>query len=60
MTHPQKASMILTDGANDSFTLLCRGFETCCLIFSVVSVAAVLQGGTTNWLGESNPTRDEF
>lgn len=52
--------MILTDGANDSFTLLCRGFETCCLIFSVVSVAAVLQGGTTNWLGESNPTRDEF
>jgi len=27
-----------------------RGFETCCLIFSVVSVAAVLQGGTTNWL----------
>lgn len=33
-----------------SMNLFFRGFETCCLIFSVVSVAAVLQGGTTNWL----------
>merc|ERR1712228_829917 len=33
-----------------SMSLFFRGFETCCLIFSVVSVAAVLQGGTTNWL----------
>ena len=33
-----------------SMSLYFRGFETCCLIFSVTSVAAVLQGGTTNWL----------
>ena len=33
-----------------SMSLFFRGFETSCLIFGVVSVAAVLQGGTTNWL----------
>lgn len=33
-----------------SMTLFMGGYETCCLLFGVVVVAAVLQGGTTNWL----------
>jgi Ca2+:H+ antiporter len=33
-----------------SMTLFMGGYETCCLFFGVVVVAAVLQGGTTNWL----------
>jgi len=33
-----------------SMTLFFRGFETCCLFLGVIVVAAVLQGGTTNWL----------
>jgi len=33
-----------------SMTLYFRGYETCCLLLSVICVAAVLQGGTTNWL----------
>jgi Ca2+:H+ antiporter len=33
-----------------SMTLFFRGYETCCLFLSVVVVAAILQGGTTNWL----------
>ena len=33
-----------------SMTLFFRGYETCCLFLGVVTVAAVLQGGTTNWL----------
>mmetsp|Transcript_29245 Transcript_29245/g.60784 ORF Transcript_29245/g.60784 Transcript_29245/m.60784 type:complete len:694 (+) Transcript_29245:164-2245(+) len=33
-----------------SMSLFFRGFETCCLIFSVSSVAAVLQGGSTTYL----------
>lgn len=33
-----------------SMTLYFRGYETCCLFLSVICVAAVLQGGTTNWL----------
>jgi Ca2+:H+ antiporter len=33
-----------------SMTLYFRGYETCCLLLAVITVAAVLQGGTTNWL----------
>jgi len=33
-----------------SMTLYFRGYETACLFLSVFCVAAVLQGGTTNWL----------
>jgi len=33
-----------------SMTLYLRGYETCCVIVGVLCVAAVLQGGTTNWL----------
>jgi len=33
-----------------SMTLYFRGYETCCLFLGVIVVAAVLQGGTTNWL----------
>mmetsp|Transcript_15502 Transcript_15502/g.17205 ORF Transcript_15502/g.17205 Transcript_15502/m.17205 type:complete len:577 (-) Transcript_15502:207-1937(-) len=33
-----------------SMTLFFRGYETCCLFLGVIVVAAVLQGGTTNWL----------
>jgi Ca2+/Na+ antiporter len=33
-----------------SMSLYFRGYETCCLFLAVVTVAAVLQGGTTNWL----------
>jgi len=33
-----------------SMTLYFRGYETCCLFLSVICVACVLQGGTTNWL----------
>lgn len=31
-------------------TLYFRGYETICLLLGVLCVAAVLQGGTTNWL----------
>lgn len=43
-------SVLIGWAMDRSMSLFFRGFETCCLIFSVVSVAAVLQGGTTNWL----------
>jgi len=43
-------SVLIGWAMDRSMSLYFRGFETCCLIFSVVSVAAVLQGGTTNWL----------
>mmetsp|Transcript_11315 Transcript_11315/g.17282 ORF Transcript_11315/g.17282 Transcript_11315/m.17282 type:complete len:424 (+) Transcript_11315:427-1698(+) len=43
-------SVLIGWAMDKSMSLYFRGFETCCLIFSVVSVAAVLQGGTTNWL----------
>ena len=43
-------SVLIGWAMDRSLSLFFRGFETCCLIFSVVSVAAVLQGGTTNWL----------
>jgi Ca2+/Na+ antiporter len=33
-----------------SMTLFFHGYETACLFLAVVVVAAVLQGGTTNWL----------
>lgn len=33
-----------------SMTLYFHGFETMCYLFSVVVVAAVVQGGSTNWL----------
>ena len=38
-----------------SHTFLChcryyQGYETACLLLGVLCVAAVLQGGTTNWL----------
>lgn len=33
-----------------SMTLFFHGYETCCLLLGVFCVAAVLQGGTTNWL----------
>lgn len=33
-----------------SMTLYFRGYETVCMLFGVVVVGAVLQGGTTNWL----------
>lgn len=33
-----------------SMTLFFRGYETVCLLLAVIVVAAVLQGGTTNWL----------
>eukprot|EP00554_Chaetoceros_debilis_P014806 CAMPEP_0194119342 /NCGR_PEP_ID=MMETSP0150-20130528/38975_1 /TAXON_ID=122233 /ORGANISM="Chaetoceros debilis, Strain MM31A-1" /LENGTH=753 /DNA_ID=CAMNT_0038811011 /DNA_START=59 /DNA_END=2320 /DNA_ORIENTATION=+ len=33
-----------------SMTLYFRGYETICLLLGVLCVAAVLQGGTTNWL----------
>eukprot|EP00545_Synedropsis_sp_CCMP1620_P013586 CAMPEP_0119010040 /NCGR_PEP_ID=MMETSP1176-20130426/4752_1 /TAXON_ID=265551 /ORGANISM="Synedropsis recta cf, Strain CCMP1620" /LENGTH=607 /DNA_ID=CAMNT_0006962635 /DNA_START=300 /DNA_END=2123 /DNA_ORIENTATION=- len=33
-----------------SMTLFFHGYETACLVFGVICVAAVLQGGTTNWL----------
>ena len=36
--------------ADRSMTLYFRGYETCCLVLGVIIVAAVLQGGTTNWL----------
>jgi Ca2+:H+ antiporter len=32
-----------------SMTLFFRGYETVCLFFATLIVAAVLQGGTTNW-----------
>lgn len=43
-------SVLIGWAMDKSMSLYFRGFETCCLIFSVASVAAVLQGGTTNWL----------
>jgi len=43
-------SVLIGWAMDRSMSLYFRGFETCCLIFSVISVAAVLQGGTTNWL----------
>jgi Ca2+:H+ antiporter len=43
-------SVLIGWAMDKSMSLYFRGFETCCLIFSVISVAAVLQGGTTNWL----------
>lgn len=33
-----------------SMTLSFRAYETICLFLAVIVVAAVLQGGTTNWL----------
>ena len=33
-----------------SMTLYFRAYETICLLLGVISVASVLQGGTTNWL----------
>ena len=33
-----------------SMTLYFRSYETCCVALAVIVVAAVLQGGTTNWL----------
>ena len=33
-----------------SMTLYFHAYETVCLLLAVISVAAVLQGGTTNWL----------
>lgn len=33
-----------------SMTLYFHPYETTCLVFGVICVAAVLQGGTTNWL----------
>ena len=33
-----------------SMSLFFHGFETCCLLVGVLSVTAVLQGGTSNWL----------
>ena len=33
-----------------SMTLYLHGYETACLFLAVVTVAAILQGGTTNWL----------
>ena len=33
-----------------SMTLYFHGYETACLFFGVVTVGAILQGGTTNWL----------
>ena len=33
-----------------SMTLNFGGYETSCLVLGVIAVAAVLQGGTTNWL----------
>jgi len=33
-----------------NMTLYFRGYETICLLLGVLCVAAVLQGGTTNWL----------
>ena len=33
-----------------SMTLYFHAYETACLFLSVVVIAAVLQGGTTNWL----------
>jgi Ca2+:H+ antiporter len=33
-----------------SMTLFFHGYETACLFLAVIVVAAVLQGGTTNWL----------
>ena len=36
--------------ADRSLSLYFRGYETCCLLVSVLCVSAVLQGGTTNWL----------
>ena len=33
-----------------SMTLYFHAYETTCLVFGVICVAAVLQGGTTNWL----------
>jgi len=33
-----------------SMSLFFQGFETCCLLMGVLSVASVLQGGTSNWL----------
>ena len=43
-------SVLIGWAMDKSMSLYFRGFETCCLIFAVISVAAVLQGGTTNWL----------
>ena len=43
-------SVLIGWAMDRSMSLFFRGFETCCLIFSVVSIAAVIQGGTTNWL----------
>ena len=42
-------SVIVTMTAlkNDSYY---QGYETVCLLLGVLCVAAVLQGGTTNWL----------
>jgi Ca2+:H+ antiporter len=33
-----------------SMTLYFRAYETVCMLFGVIVVGAVLQGGTTNWL----------
>lgn len=33
-----------------SMSLFFQGFETMCLVMGVLSVSAVLQGGTSNWL----------
>lgn len=44
------ASVLMGMVMDRSMTLYFHGYETVCMFFAVVTVAAVLQGGTTNWL----------
>lgn len=37
-------------GIDRSMSLFFEGYETCCLVLGVLSVSAILHGGTTNWL----------
>lgn len=43
-------SVLIGMAMDRSMTLFFRGYETVSLFFGVVVVAAVMQGGTTNWL----------
>lgn len=43
-------SVVIGSFLNRSMTLYFHGYETVCLLFAVIVVGAILQGGTTNWM----------
>lgn len=50
MTFVLPGCVLIGLAVDRSMTLYFHGYETVCLFLAVVVVAAVLQGGTTNWM----------